>query len=112
MGFYKMVFDLLDIGDVARLRLKELYNTLGSVKNSPNRSEVTHCLCSEKYRESQRYKEYKKEGHSPKFINWRWLIECVNAARIIEIDKYLLEGETSPENTQSPALQGSPEIAA
>lgn len=45
MGFHKMVFDLLDLNDVVRLRLKELYNTLGSVRNSPNRSEVTHCLC-------------------------------------------------------------------
>lgn len=37
MGFHKMVFDVLGLDDVARLRLKELYNTLGSVRNTPNR---------------------------------------------------------------------------
>lgn len=60
MGFHKMVFDVLGLDDVARLRLKELYNNLGSVKNTPNRAEITHCLCGEKYRESQRYKDIKR----------------------------------------------------
>lgn len=45
MGFHKMVFEVLGVDDVMRLRLKELYNILGSVKNSPNRVEITHCLC-------------------------------------------------------------------
>lgn len=55
MGFHKMVFDVLGLDDVARLRLKELYNTLGSVRNTPNRSEITHCLCGDKFREHPRY---------------------------------------------------------
>ncbi len=37
MGFHKMVFEVLGVDDVMKLRLKELYNILGSVKNSPNR---------------------------------------------------------------------------
>lgn len=37
MGFHKMVFDVLGLDDVSRLRIKELYNTLGSVRNTPNR---------------------------------------------------------------------------
>jgi hypothetical protein len=63
------------------------------VRNTPNRAEITHCLCGEKYRETQRYKDIKKENHRPKFIDWRWLIECVNAGRILDADKYQLEKE-------------------
>ena len=37
MGFHKMFFEVLGVDDVMKLRLKELYNILGSVKNSPNR---------------------------------------------------------------------------
>jgi hypothetical protein len=74
MGFHKMVFDVLGLDDVARLRLKELYNTLGSVRNTPNRVEITHCLCGEKFRENQRYKEIRKENMSVIFVDWKWII--------------------------------------
>lgn len=88
-----MVFDVLGLDDVLRLRIKELYNTLGSVRNTPNRVEITHCLCGEKYKEIQRYKEIRKENNNAKFVDWKWIIDCVNTGKILDCEKYLLEKE-------------------
>ena len=49
LGFHKMIFEVLGLDDVLKLRLKELYNTLGSAKNMANKSEITHCLCGVGY---------------------------------------------------------------
>jgi hypothetical protein len=56
LGFHKMVFDVLGVDDILKLRLKELYNALGSAKNVANKIEITHCLCGAKYSETARYK--------------------------------------------------------
>lgn len=48
-GFHRFVFYVLMTDSVLRLRLKELYNVLGSIKNSPNKADITHCLCGDGY---------------------------------------------------------------
>lgn len=93
LGFHKMVFEVLGLDDVSKLRLKELYNTLGSARNMANKSELTHCLCGPSYKELGRYWEIKKENSVVKYVNWRWLIECVNAGKIIEVEAFLMERE-------------------
>lgn len=58
--FHKIIFDVLGVEDIKKMRIKELYNTLGSTRNTPNRVELTHCLCGESYKEAARYKDIKK----------------------------------------------------
>ena len=43
--FCELIFDVIGVSSVKKQKLKELYNALGSVKNLPNKKEVTHCLC-------------------------------------------------------------------
>lgn len=94
MGFHKMVFDVLGTDDVTKRRLNELYNTLGSAKNAPNRVDITHCLCGDKYSETLRYTEIKKENTSVKFISWKWLIDCANSGKILETEPFLMPKES------------------
>jgi hypothetical protein len=54
-GFFRLVFAVIMQDGVMTLRLKELYNVLGSVKNTPNKSEITHCLCGDGYSQIKRY---------------------------------------------------------
>ena len=56
LGFHRMVFDVLGVDDNLKTRIKELYNAFGSGKNAPNRAELTHVLCGEKYTSVLRYK--------------------------------------------------------
>ena len=92
-NFHKMVFEVLGVDDVHKLRLKELYNYLGSARNMVNKSEITHCLCGPSYQEVPRYKELKKESMSVKYVSWKWLIQCASVGKIVEMSKYLMEKE-------------------
>lgn len=83
MGFHKMIFDVLALDDVMKLRLKQLYNTLGSVKNAPNRIELTHCLCGPDFRGTSKYRDIKKDNPLVKYIDWHWILECVNQRKIV-----------------------------
>ena len=75
-GFQKMIFDIVGVDRVHRLRLKELYNTLGSARNNANKCEITHCLCGPDYLSEARYSELKKENKRVKYLSWEWLIKC------------------------------------
>ena len=90
MGFHKMVFDVLGVDESLKARLKELYNALGSGKNAPNRSELTHVLCGDKYTLTSRYKEIRKDNHSVCYVRYEWLQECALQGEIVALDSYLL----------------------
>lgn len=47
--FHKLIFEVVGVDDGLRLKIKELVGVLGSLKMTPNKSELTHCLCGEQY---------------------------------------------------------------
>jgi hypothetical protein len=72
------------------LRIKELIGVLGSLNMTPNRAELTHCLCGEDYKSSPKIKEIKKVNSSVKFIKLDWLFACVENGNIVEAETYIL----------------------
>jgi len=68
--FQIMVFDLIGLPMDKKRSLQELLNIMGSVKNRPNKSEVTHCLCGEGYLSVPRTYELCKENPKVVFLKW------------------------------------------
>ena len=89
-----MIFEVLGVDDVHKLRLKELYNTLGSARNMANKAEITHCLCGPSYTKAIRYHELKRENTNVKYLSWKWLIECSNKGKIVSMDSFLMEKDS------------------
>lgn len=81
-GFHKMVFLVIGLDAVTKLRLKELYNTLGSVRNTPNRSEITHCLCGADTEEINKFLAM-FDTNTVVFLNYKWLLECMKAGNLV-----------------------------
>jgi hypothetical protein len=49
-SFQRMVFEVVGLKLSEKLKIIDLYNALGSSKNAPDKSQVTHCLCGKGYK--------------------------------------------------------------
>jgi hypothetical protein len=96
-NFHRLVFAVAAHDQVIRLRLKELYNVLGSVKNTPNKTDVTHCLCADGFAHTAKYRELQQENKNAVFVDWKWLIECANSGKIANATPFLIPPPTEAE---------------